>query len=70
MAYNNICKELNWDSKYCNGGVLEKGLETSSVFLVENSRKILNTFDQNSEEGAKNILNGDEIENLGKIKNN
>ena len=53
----------------CSEELYNTGLETISIYILENSRKQLNSFNQagKKEQVAKSLINSDEMAQLGKI---
>ena len=51
----------------CEDELMKKGLETISIFIFENSRKILNEFSAqgNSGQASVELLNSNDCSNLG-----
>ena len=56
----------------CDTEILNKGLETIVIYLIESSKKNLNALNQatsQKEETAKKILNSKDLRELGKTNN-
>lgn len=53
----------------CTDELLNTGLETMSIFIMENTRKLLSEFTKNGgdEASAKTILNSNDFAALGKL---
>lgn len=71
LMSQNVCENFleSYERKTvsCNDELMKKGLETISIFVFENSRKVLNQFDtsEKTTESSVSLLNSEDVKNLG-----
>lgn len=68
---NNFCQNFikaKLTNEECNNELFSKGLETISVYILENSRTAVSSIEgtTNTEESIREIINKQETVNLGK----
>ena len=73
LYFVGVCKEFIEDYKkeQCNDQLLRSGLETIAIYILENSKKNLMTFNflRKSEFAAKSLLNSIDVIQLGNQNN-
>jgi hypothetical protein len=74
LMFKDMCENFLYEytkkDSSCDDELLNTGLETMSIFIMENTRKLLNQFDLNGADqaAAQNLLNSNDFKNLGKLQ--
>lgn len=68
MVFVNICEEYlkKQPGRYCDLEILSSGIQTISIYVLENARKLLARYPNLDPERAKEILNSEDMGLLGK----